>query len=371
MVNGTDGTIPYSSTNASKVINFAVGNCSSSGNVFFKTGQYALNGSIIDNGVGHITLIFEDGAKLYVPNGMNQPAIYLSYVNYWSIEGVEIDGNAANQGAPSGAVHADGIVMNFCNFSTVKDGYIYNCRRFGINIIGASHGSGADGNTVLTCGWNGINLGGATDTFDCYATDNLVAYFSDVGITSYCNDGRITGNTVYAANGTTGSNNAGWGIASEALGNCTIADNTVYNVTYGIRATVGCHRVEIKDNRIYQVSNVGIYLEGSNYTSLDGNMVWSWGAFAVQLDVSHWVKIRGNTLNGTYGIFTNSDYGFCMGNWISASDYGIAAASGANYTRIIENDLRFCSSSIYEAGGAGNIYGNNVWSNGTYDNTPP
>lgn len=121
MKNGSTGQIDYSSTNASKVIEFAIGNCSG-GSVAIKAGTYSdlnvtaknVNVTLIGEGLGATILVpkancfalnfFEPTApKVYDTRGYtvsvrdlsilstatNSSGIYLSCVNYGLIENVE------------------------------------------------------------------------------------------------------------------------------------------------------------------------------------------------------------------------------------------------------------------------------------------
>ncbi|MGD0646230.1 MAG: hypothetical protein ABSA75_15155, partial [Candidatus Bathyarchaeia archaeon] len=78
MKNGTTGQIYYQSTNAAQVINDAIGNLTQGGSILFNGGTYNLMGSITATNQNNVTLAFGSGAELYVANGVNSAAIFLT-----------------------------------------------------------------------------------------------------------------------------------------------------------------------------------------------------------------------------------------------------------------------------------------------------
>ncbi|MGD0644999.1 MAG: hypothetical protein ABSA75_08855, partial [Candidatus Bathyarchaeia archaeon] len=78
MKNGTTGQIYYQSTNAAQVINDAIGNLTQGGSILFTGETYNLMGSITATNQNNVTLAFGSGAELYVANGVNSAAIFLT-----------------------------------------------------------------------------------------------------------------------------------------------------------------------------------------------------------------------------------------------------------------------------------------------------
>ncbi|MGO8805953.1 MAG: right-handed parallel beta-helix repeat-containing protein [Candidatus Bathyarchaeia archaeon] len=279
MTKRNTGQIDYRSTNATRVINYAIGNLTQGGGgILFCSGTYDLNGSITGTNEDNITLSFAQGALLYVENNMNCPAILITNCNNWQILGAQINGNAANQALQwnDGSPYSDGVLICGTN-DEVSNAYIYNCRVYGA-CIGAGNNSGIIQSTALNCGWNGIQLGlqaFSTSIFDMpneyiagyadYAKNNNVAFCSDVGITNYGVGDIVTGNYVYDMNGTTGSVNSQLGIAVEGTGNDTITGNTISNCRFGICITTSAAEGNvISSNMIASCTIFGICTSTNN-----------------------------------------------------------------------------------------------------------
>lgn len=333
MTNGTTGQIDYQSTNANQVVNDAIGNLTQGQSILFSSGTYNLHGSITGMYEDNITLVFANGATLFVANGMNTPAISLTYCDNWVIQGVTIDGNAANQD-PSKTPH--GIYLWGCTNCLVDEANIYNCRVFGFFAQGTgSVNDGIQNSKITFCGWNGITLGMNYGELGLYAINNEVAYCSDVGITNYGIGDIITGNYVHDVNGTTGYNNSRWGIAAEGSGDDIITGNTIYNVNMGIVLSVGVN-CTVSQNIIY------------NWDT------YNWGVPAIQICTKNNIITQNQLLyTGTYadesGISIEGGGEYILGiynNTVSTNEvacgsnsYAITIGSGATSTTISGNNI--------------------------------
>ncbi len=330
MTNGITGQVGFQSKNASQVINDAIGNLTGGGNILFGSGTYNLQGSISGFYEDNVSLAFADGAMLFVANGMNAPAINLIACNNWTISGVTINGNAANQIV---AQTCDGIRLFACTNCLVDDANIYNCRIYGFFAFGANSvnaiDDGINDSKITCCGWNGITLGGWGGELSLYATNDEVAYCGDVGITNFGIGDIITANYVHDMNGTTGSNDARWGIAAEGGGNDTITGNTIYNVESGVTlSSTGSGNCTVSQNIIY------------NWDTYN----WSQPAINV-LTNSNLITENQIISNGTYS--NEQGIGICgNGNVLSTNEitlpsngYAINIGSDATNTTISGNDI--------------------------------
>ena len=363
MKNGTTGQIYYQSTNAAQVANNAIGNLTQDGgSILFSSGTYNLQGSITGTNQNNITLAFDNGATLFVANGMNGPAICLTKCNNWLISGVAINGNAANQavsagwsGAPSGVCTDGGSNIE------ITSAFIYNCRIFGVDIncySGTAVHNGVINSKVFNCGWNGIVAGGdsGSPTFlsqSCYAINNVVCGCGDVGIGTGGYNTLIQDNYVYDMNGTSGAYNSHWGIAVEDGGNNTITDNTVLNcvpgtgtIGTGIMLSVGYGSNVITDNNI-QSCYYGIVVSSNiNNNIISGNTVSSCLGFGINLGGSSNI-VSDNTV-------------------ADSVESNIFVGAGSSYNQIIDNDFVEGSGwyMINSAGGSYTTIANNLF-NGT------
>ncbi len=250
MISGSNNTICWASTNSSAVFKNVIDNVSSGGHISIKAGTYNLNGSIIATSKNGITLSFENGAALYVANGMNKQAVILTSCANWIIEGITINGNSANQAEDT----VVGVEFVNCTNCAVKDAIIDDCNVYGFNTYGGN-GNGIQDSKVTRCDWNCIQLGYYGNEEGLYAIHNEAAYCSDVGITTYGIGSLIEGNYVHDTNGTDGFSMARWGIGVEGGGQNIIAHNTIERVNYGIYINVGDSNV-VSENQLINWSTV-------------------------------------------------------------------------------------------------------------------
>ena len=369
MTNGTTGHIDYQSTNATQVINAAIGNLTQGGgSILFSSGTYNLNGSITGTNKDDITLAFENGATLFVANGMNAPAILLNNANNWLIQNPTINGNAINQ-AVGGGSRAHGVEIDSSNNSRVDGAYIYNVRLFGFYTLTNVVNVGIANSKITNCGWNGITLGGDNaGELSLYAINNEVAYCSDVGITNYGYSNTVQNNYIHDMNGTTGFQGSGiagsqWGIGVEGGGNDTITGNTILNCWSGIviSATTGLasNLNNISFNKVQNSTSVAIEIS-NDFNLINGNIIIQWDALdvyagGIYLDsTANYNTVTANILNCTnpnaqgiviYGGTGNQITSNSINAPTNQVNNGINVQNGSNNTIITQNLIVGCGGS--------------------------
>ncbi len=347
-INGKTGQIDYQSTNATQVINNAIGNpTQAGGNILLSSGTYNLNGSITGTNKNNITLAFANGATLFVANGMDAPAIILYSCSNWLIQSVTINGNAANQNANLGEYNGpNGIVISGQN-SEVANAVIYNVRVFGVFILNPATNCGVINSKLTFCGWNGIQLGNTGLEESCYAINNEIAYCGDVGVTCQSLYSIVQNNYIHDMNGTSGFNNANWGIGIEYGGGDLITGNTLQNCPIGIydngfsNNTISNNIVRCDSTYSPNSGSYGIFLGNSGYegpssknNSITGNTITgiyayrtsNAGGIGINLWGSSYNSISNNTIYncGNIGIYfdSNSNNNVINSNTISDTKYG-------------------------------------------------
>ena len=427
MTDGTTGQIVFQSTNSSQVFSNVVGNCSVGSSIDVKSGVYVVNTMWTMIHVNNVTMNFENGAKLVAGNNLNTSVLALFQSNDCIINGITIDGNAANQVINTPTVspinpggHAvspalpNGIYIGGSN-DKINNAVIYNCRIMGVSIFAdgyyvtsAVH-SGVVNSKIYNCGWNGFTATGVT--VDCYLINSEIYGCSDVGASTYGVGTQITGNYVHDLNGTTGGGgNAKWGIAVEGgcndvitqntiqncsigiantgYNNCTISDNTItgggstsrpqYGIYLSNDGGAGCKYNSVTDNYVtgmycntdlYQ-GGIGILLSGATFNLISGNVVSQCGSNGILLD--------GTSNNNTVSLNIVSDT--TAGYFYGAYQYagcGIQIAGSNNYisqnqvfddrsgaSRTQQYGIAMESSSAYGGVASKNILiGNNVYGN--------
>lgn len=304
---GTTGQLLYESADPTEVANYAIANVPIGGSILFNAGTYNLNGSITGINKDDITLVFETGATLFVANGMNAPAILLSYVNNWLIQNPTIDGNKANQVLDDNDL--SGIQITFSSNCRVDGANIYNVGRFGFYAAGAgSVNVGIINSKITNCDWNGITLGGGDfGETELYAHNNEVAHSSDVGIACLTYGCIVTYNNVHDMDGTLNTK-ANWGIAVEIGGNCKLFENIISRCRYGIVCSANPGNIVsgenlLESNHIFDSRDGAILLEAPSNT-VKNNEIIEWDILD-QWTPAIWClsddnKIFGNILRCTH-----------------------------------------------------------------------
>jgi parallel beta-helix repeat protein len=333
MTDGTTGQIYYQGTNAAQVANDAIGNLTQGGNILFKVGTYILTGSITGQNKNDITLAFEDGATLFVGNGMNAPAISLDGCDNWNISGVTVNGNAANQLDLNAGAGSHGIMIGFSQNCLVDRVNIDNVRTFGFVTIGCRN-VGITNSKTTSCGWNGIELGSASgNEVSTYAINNEIAYCGDVGISIFGVSCLVQNNNVHDMNGALGYGNDHWGIAVEQGNNATITGNTVVNTEYGIviggggASTVTSNTVR---NSQRDGIHVGVGTTVADNTVTDWNM-WLEGQYAIYINGDNNNANNNTALNTAYPHNAGAMYVAGSNNKVSSNTLNV----GTNLNNVV------------------------------------
>jgi parallel beta-helix repeat protein len=394
MKNGTSEQIVFQSINSSQVFSNVVGNCSTGDCIEVKSGVYTVNTMwCIPISYNFIKVNFENGAKLVAGDNLNTAVLFVQGNNI-VVNGVIIDGNAAKNNALEGSWN--NIYMPTCgiylagSFDVINNATIYNCRQLGVEILSSSGPSNENGLAnsgvtnckIFNCGWNGIT----THNVNTYLVNNEIYGCGDVGATSYGVGTIMTGNYIHDMNGTSGANNAQWGIGVEGGGNNTITGNTIVNCNTGIAITNSgnsvlgsCDSNTISLNNISSTYLSGMYLFSSN-NIIKNNQITQWDdasiyksaicingngnqiientltstfiyVFGINIETGNENLIIANVINspstaGHLGIMVNSN---CFRNIVEQNrligfkNVGVLVSSGAISTIIENNNLTLCT----------------------------
>jgi parallel beta-helix repeat protein len=285
MLNGTDGTIPYSSTNASVLIKNAINNASAiKGSVFIKAGNYPISPNIDAN--FNNTLIMGEGigTRLYLPNdqphgGSGDYAYHqvFAIVNCENvtIQNLCIDGNYLNNDWVTGQKSL--LQIRNSHYVTIQNCWVLNGRTFGISIQAysgeESYGVKVLNNILRKTMWNPIetlSYGGVVH--NCLIQGNVITEFCDIGIAAP-NDNvqnskeiSIINNVIFGNATGYGSEtpNGGWGIRLEAGIRCTISGNTVSQCNRGYGDSAGGYNLV-----------TGNTFQMNNTNALNGMEIWT------------------------------------------------------------------------------------------------
>ena len=293
MTDGTTGQIVFQSTNSSQVFSNTVGNCSVGSSIDIESGVYWVNTMWTMMFANNVTLNFERGAKLIAGNNLNTSVLMLFQSNNNTVNGVTIDGNAANvpvnddinwqYGSPGQNFYmtTSGIYIAGSN-NEVNEAQIYNCRMYGVLIwqwgLGSAVHSGVIDSKIYNCGWNGFTVG-TNFCLNNYLINSEIYGCSDVGATTYGIGTFLIGNYIHDLNGTTGGGgNAEWGIAVEGGQDNVITENTINNTGWGIMISNSGHPTGTTNNNT--ISNNKIVNCNSGITSNAGGIGLTSGSAA-------------------------------------------------------------------------------------------
>lgn len=252
-INATSQEVIESSRNASSLINNLIINMTGGSVLFARAGTYVVPTLHISQ--ANITIYGEGNATDFVlaPN-TNGPVFYVTSPLF-TIENIQIDGNAANQAAS----HASGIQVLGGNCANILNCYIHNCIDAGIsiqsasnckienNIINATVGPNifvgghlqfdsnpADFNTVINnnCGFGGLrgrdNNIHIRDANYCIVDDNYCANASDTNIELQAFSTNITSDTLCGNSAINATEQNflidGWTTNNTYVCNCTLTD---------------------------------------------------------------------------------------------------------------------------------------------------
>jgi len=314
--NGATQQIAYQSTNAAQIINTAIINLTANQKMYFTTGTYTLTTSIEIANKDNGALVFQPGAKLFVANGMGKSAIFIhDGSDNWIIDGIEIDGNAANQNI-GGWSPPNGIaIYNDCSNITTINANIHDCWMYGWVAWENVRACGIRDSVLTNCNWNCIELGASvlptTIENGLYAINNTCTNSGDVGITTYGIGNTIQGNRIYNMTGIHGSCNSQWAIGVEGGHGHLISDNIIVTATRGmsIEQTDGLGSNMITGNTI-TTCGFGIVVVSPNNTIINNTIsnfdMYGWSQQAIAIEGSYGGannnKVLNNSISSTNGV---------------------------------------------------------------------
>jgi parallel beta-helix repeat protein len=384
-------TLLYQSTDSAQVFSDIVGNCSSGATVEIEAGTYAVNTMWTTDGYNNITFDFQSGSLLIAGNDLDTAVLMVGEPDTPSsnivLNGITIDGNAANQvinnespGGQGTVIGYPGGVLISGSNDEVLNPDIYDCRVMGVQVDwvnlyvsgegyefteNASSNDGVQGGTINNCNWNSVTFYGANNDY-CY--DCNIYNDGDVGISCTGTYGGIVeGNYVHDMAQSQGSENSHWGIAVEGYGNCAIENNVVYNCIQGIETTgltewngaSGFNVIE--NNTVSCALNYTAYYGGGSLQTQgieypDG---FSFGIilgcnYDEALDNTVYQMIQNQTdpyYIGGLGMMLGANYTVCSGNTVSyCQAQGIIIEPNCINNTIIGNDV-FDNVCTYPSGG--------------------
>lgn len=283
------GTVVYSisDTDANTATAFAEA-CTYANNLgtyalYVASGTYTTTSIIAIEHVSDMTITFSPNSLITIPATTEINIFDLWYDTSIIFNGVNINGNAANQPQASNS-WGDGITIYSCTGMVVENSNVDYCRRYGIETVNNAPDT-IKNNTCIFNGWNGITLGGLGDI--CF--NNTIEYSSDVGISVQPSDtgAVVTNNYIYDLNGTTGGGgDASWGIASEGAVNAIVVGNTIEDVNIGVVTDGTAQSCYVAYNTITNVC-CGIASWGDlGYNVITQNTITNWGWSAKSAEVS-------------------------------------------------------------------------------------
>jgi len=261
MVSGTYGNVVYTSTNASQVVNYAIGNLTSGGNIYIAAGTYPINqifkpnlNNTIISGAGEATILtINFGSPRNAYNLTD--GLWIADCENVTIQNLRLDGSAFMASTPAAVGYPDGIYIVNSRHVTIQDCWITNwrCSAVVVSNLAADPGNIYDitvqRNHVINGLWNGITLDSFATTGAMYGVafkDNYVEGSCDVGIDISVESAsaiqpfgtQVIGNTVngvmnYVNNGSS-SPSGNYGIGIEGGMGALVQGNTVYGCEMGI-----------------------------------------------------------------------------------------------------------------------------------------
>lgn len=374
----------------------------SSGTIVVGTGTHTVNTGSMNPAAG-VRVRGEAGAVVVAKNALNTNIFEITH-DYVTIEGLEVDGNKANQASP----------MNCIKFSSpAKGGRVLNCKvhdAYGYNIVGfpgvtdmlvsgcisedaLSEGIEFQGvvrgvianNVVRNAGKNGIYVwantaGGGTCNGvtvtgnEVYNSAALTAGFAGIRVDDGATDVTVIGNTVVGG----GTTCPGISIASStatAVKDIAVVGNTVRSATSnGITVSVA-NNVTVTGNTVSAPTTYGISC-GTTVTNvvIEGNTVRAAGSDGINVGTGNNIAVVGNSVvsAGANGINCAATKSTITGNLVtSATTSGIQVGSSAHQFEVVGNTVNGCTQrGIYIlSSNYGTVSNNAVSANGgtTYD----
>ena len=318
MKNGTTGQFDFVSTNASAVINNAIGNCSNGGTVFLKKGNYALQNYTVLTGTSNLVIVGESWGTVLNATGNGQSLmLYCTSANNLTISNLAIEGAYVTN--PTVYLHGvSGLVFDRVflyrtsphvgtgnemtdvpSMATFEGNHITvsNCRNlnswgYGFIVENYVDNSNMDitfaYNTVESCHFNSIALYGCSYFNVVGNIINGTSPSGHSGITvSPARHGTIFANTIrniwrwnssVEAEGGIELENGHVTTGEQATYDITISGNSISNCTAGVILRVANgkstpHDINFFGNTILNCSTIGFYMVNGDNINIAGNVV--------------------------------------------------------------------------------------------------
>jgi len=357
----SNGGVPYSSATFSTVWTSVLGALSNGGTIKMKPATYTVTTTLGDGDRNNIEVRCEEGVKLVAQNSLLVPMLQVIGQHDWNWYGGELDGNKANQGNYTGDTTA--MEYNDCYDCDVDGVYMHDFLQFGFRTLACTN-CGIRNSHVAYVLWNGIYVGsGSWPPEHGYAINNFVEHSADIGIALAANYSICSNNRVRDCNDTGGSSDwdayTGIGIRIEGPSyGCIVENNVVENCATG-----------------------GIYINNAQFCKISGNIIQNTdlsgaGAYAIYASTTSYSMFDNNIIynTGTGGglqLNTNCDYNDVKGNKFAVCPVGLHISNANDDQNFVDgNNFDACTDDIVDSG-TSTRWGNNLWKDGSYDNTPP
>ena len=162
--------------------------------------------------------------------------------------------------------------------------------------------------------------------------------------------------------------------AIELIGGSTISivKNTLKNNNYAIYCSLSPQDISIRENRIIQTTQIGIYFGSPNNLTIKNNEIQSAAIYGIEIEDSKNLRIINNTIKASTAIYLASDSNTTIElNTIKNSNIGIRLQDSDN-TTITKNTLENISTNTIKITGESNnntIYLNNFQTTATVSDT--
>lgn len=327
----SDGTIT-SSTNASEIFNWAIGNSTNGGQIFVRTGEYNISTTALEFFDLNDVTFTGEGKSTYI-HGTADDILDIRRCTGLLITNLKITHNSTY-----GAIY-DAIDMDDSQ----------NCIVSNVWIVG-------DG----THGGNGITVdGGALGTsYYNFVTDNYIENVPGMGIQLIDSIGNgICGNVINK----TGS--YGIGLSSASTQN-TIQANRINNSSIGIHLVSNTVKSNtVNTNTVVNTTNQGIYINGQNNT-ISGNTVSNTLGEGIYIERSdNTVSINTVVDADSYGIYVSGSRNTVSTNVVNGvtggSVRGIGVYNGAENV-VSANSVTGCAQGLYTFGSTRTLWTSNI-----------
>lgn len=255
---------------------------------------------------------------------------------------------------------SDGVIISANTIKNTKSSL--NDVGNGIHLTGSNKAiiggtDAADANIISDIAWDGIKIsGGADNTVE----NNTVSKVARVGIYA----GNTSDLTVHK--NTVSSQLGGYGaIASDGGSDLTVSENIVSSSPHGISMNNAGGTNTISGNEITDVTDSGVYAEGTAGLTISGNTV-DGAKTGVTAKKTEGAKIIGNTVTSSVTGIDVSDAKNIqvMSNDITSAD-GVRADKAKNLW-VYNNDINASTHGIHVTDSAGSSYGSDdidLWKN--------